>query len=338
MKKIWLFIAKVIILLFALVGAYSVFMDWQYQSVKKKVERIESSRTFDPDLKYNMPLGEPIFMVRPDNKATLFFIDGFRGQIGAGHYSPWFEELYGKGVNVVAPITGLQGWPFAYRTRAWHREEDMRQALQIYDAYCANLPQDHRVIVASMSFGALSNVTIGAKGKRKPDAMAFVSPLNTGLDYKSGNALVRYLSSRIDLLQYVMPYMVRGKNKARATLYDIVNEEKNLAAWDAVLKDTVNYEENLPQGVELNASARYMEDELIPQIRGERIVILYGQEDLTFSAKGFESLASKFRAAGNDVKSYAFPNSGHMLLYDNGGDRAKEIIQGFMMGSQSELP
>jgi len=155
-------------------------------------------------------LGEPIFMVKPGNTTTLFFIDGFRGQIGAGHYKPWFEKLHARGINIVSPITGLQGWPFAFRTRQWHREEDMRQAVQIYDAYCANLPKGHKIIIGSMSFGALSNVTIGAKGKRKPDAMVFVSPLNTGLDYRSGSAVVRYLSSRIDIMQYIIPYMMRG--------------------------------------------------------------------------------------------------------------------------------
>ena len=323
----------ILLLFFAFVGAYYCFISWQYSSVQKEIEKRESTRVFDKDLKYNMPLGQPIFLVKPGNKITLFFIDGFRGQIGAGHYLPWFQKLHKQyGINIVAPITGLQGWPFAYRTRDWHREEDMRQALQIYDAYCANLPAGHRVVVGSMSFGALSNITIGAKGKRKPDAMVLVAPLNTGLDYKSGSALTRWLSSKITVLQYIKPLMVRGKNKMRATLYDVVNDEKNLEAWNAVMKDTVNYEENLPQGVHLNASAVYMENELVPQVKGKKIVILYGEDDLTFSIKGFEALAEKLRRAGNSVKAVPFAKSGHMLLYDNGGDKAKEIILKTLLG------
>jgi len=331
MKSLILHIMKltgtILLLFFAFVGAYYSLIRWQYNSVKKEVEKRESVRTFDKDLKYNMPLGEPVFWVKPGNRVTLFFIDGFRGQIGAGHYRPWFEKLHNQyGVNIVAPITALQGWPFAYRTRDWHREEDMRQALQIYDAYCSNLPAGHKVVVGSMSFGALSNVTIGAKGKRRPDAMVMVAPLNTGLDYKSGSAVTRWLSSKISVIQYIKPWMIRGKNKARATLYDVVNDEKNIAAWDAVMKDSVNYEENLPQGVHLNETAVYMENELVPQVKGENIVILYGEDDLTFSAKGFETLGEKLRAAGNTVKTVPFAKSGHMLLYDNGGDKAKEMI------------
>jgi len=93
------------------------------------------------------------------------------------------------------------------------------------------------------------------------------------------------------------------------------------------MKDTVNYEENLPQGVELNDSAVYMENDLVPQVKGEKITLLYGEDDLTFSAKGFETFASKLRAADNEVRTFSFPKSGHMLLYDNGGEKAKKIIE-----------
>ena len=331
--KILKIAGTVLLLFFAFVGVYYSFIRWQYNSVKKEVEQRESVRVFDKDLKYNMPLGEPIVWVKPGNKVTLFFVDGFRGQIGAGHYRAWFEKLHNQyGVNIVAPITALQGWPFAYRTREWHREEDMRQALQIYDAYCANLPAGHKIVVGSMSFGALSNITIGAKGKRKPDAMVMVAPLNTGLDYKSGSPIIRWLSSKIAVIQYIKPWMIRGKNKTRATLYDVVNDEMNLAAWNSVMKDSVNYEENLPQGVHLNDTAIYMENDLVPQVNGEHITILYGEDDLTFSAQGFESLGEKLRKAGNTVKTFPFAKSGHMLLYDNGGEQAKKVIEGILLG------
>ncbi len=326
-KKILAAALKILVIFFALVGAYRCFILWQYHSVKQTVEKREADRTYDRDLKYSLPHGEPIFLVDASNRTTLFFIDGFRGQAGAGHYRAWFEALHRKGINIVAPVTALQGWPFAYRTREWHREEDMRQALQIYDAYCTGLPKGHRVVVGSMSFGALSNTAIGAKGRRKPYAMVFVSPLNTGLDYKSESAVVRWLSTKAAWLQYIMPWMIRGKGRLRATPYDIVNDEKNLAAWNSVTKDTVNWEENLPQGVELNRAAVYMENDLVPQVKNQKVYILYGDSDLTFSIKGFESLAGMFRRAGNSVKSVCYPRSGHMLLYDNGGDAAKKTIE-----------
>ncbi|TAL38684.1 MAG: hypothetical protein EPN93_04225 [Spirochaetes bacterium] len=326
-KKAGIILAKSLVVVFACVGLYASFYSCQRDSVLKKVEKLEANRPYDKDLKYHKPYGEPIFLVRPGNATTLFFIDGFRGQVAAGHYLDWFKALHENyHINVVCPVTGLQGWPVAYRTRAWHREEDMRQALQVYDAYCANLPAGHRVVTGSMSFGGFSNITLAVFGKRKPDAMVMVAPVNTVLDYKSGSALMRWLATQTSWLRYIVPLAMRGGNKERATLYDIVNSGKNLETWNALAKDTVNWEENLAQGLHLTETAEYMEKDLVPRVTNEKILILYGDSDLTFSAAGFESLAEKLRASGNRVKTVKFAESGHMLLYDNGGDAAKKLV------------
>jgi hypothetical protein len=327
LKKGGIVLLKTLVVVFACVGLYSSFYSCQYNSAIGKVAKLEANRPYDRDLKYHTPNGEPIFLVRPGNATTLFFIDGFRGQIAAGHYLEWFRMLHDRhGINIVCPVTGLQGWPIAYRTREWHREEDMRQALQIYDAYCANLPAAHRVVTGSMSFGGFSNITLAVFGKRKPDAMVMIAPVNTGLDYKSGSALVRWLATQTSWLRYLVPLAMRGGNKERATLYDIVNNEKNLEVWNALSKDTVNWEENLSQGLHLSETSGYMEKDLVPRVKNEKILILYGDSDLTFSAAGFESLAEKLRASGNRVSTVMFPESGHMLLYDNGGDAAKKLV------------
>lgn len=336
LKKIIKPLFKIIILALALYGAYYCYMQWQYHSVKAEVEKREATRSYDKDLKYLMPSGKPIFMVNPANKSTLFFIEGFRGQIGAGHYQQWFDQLYNKHhINIISPIIGLQGWPYAYRTRDWHYEEDMRQVVQIYDAFCANLAPGHRVVIGSMSFGALSNITIGAKAKRAPDAMVLVSPLNTGIEYKSGSAITRWLATQMSWIQYVKPVVIRGKNPARASSWDIVNDEMNIRVWNNIAKDIINWEENLPQGMEVNRAADYMEKTLVPQVKKNNIIVMYGDSDLTFSQKGFLSLAEKLKTAGNKVQPVMFEKSGHMLLHDNGGDRAKMIFLDVLLNRHS---
>ena len=78
----------------------------------------------------------------------------------------WLRYLHQKEkVNIIGPVYGLQGYPFNERNRQWYFQEDIREALQIYDAYTSLLPDSHRVVVASMSLGTLPNLAICAPGK-----------------------------------------------------------------------------------------------------------------------------------------------------------------------------
>lgn len=320
-------ICIILVIYFAAVGFYKKYVDWQYNSVKDYVEKKESVRDYDKDLEFLKPLGEPIFWVKPQNNKTLFFVEGFRGQVGAGIYRAWFKELHEKhGINIVAPIIGLQGWRFEYRNRPWTHHEHMRQVIQIYNAYTANLPKNHRIIIGSQSFGTLSNVTINAKANFKPYASVFCSPLNTGLEYKSGGAVVKWLAKQTAWLQYIVPYMKRNKSPNRAGLWDIVNEENNKVVWDTIAKDIINWEETLGSSVQVQKVADYMEKDLVPQVKNSRIFICYGDDDLYFSQAGFEGLGKRFKDSGNDVTMMKMDDSGHMILFDNGAPAVKKKV------------
>lgn len=196
-RKVARVLGIIFIAYFSVVGLGTSYSKWQYNRARRYVENKEASRDYHKDLLFLKPQGVPIFWVKPENTKTLFFVEGFRGQVGAGIYKEWFEELHKEhNINIIAPIIGLQGWPFKYRNREWSHYEHMRQALQIYNAYTANLNKDHTIIVGSMSFGTLSSVTINAFAERKPDASVMCSPLNTGLEYKSGGPIVQWFATQ----------------------------------------------------------------------------------------------------------------------------------------------
>lgn len=332
-KKILKITGITLLIYFSAVGFYEKFIDWQYNAVKEYVEAKEANRNYDSDLQYLKPLGEPILWVKPGNTKTLFFIEGFRGQVGAGIYREWFKELHEKhNINIVAPIIGLQGWRFKYRNRPWTHHEHMRQIIQIYDAYTAHLPKNHRIVIGSQSFGTLANVTINAKAKRAPDASVYCAPLNTGLEYKSGGPVIRWLATQTSWLQYIVPYMKRNKNPNRAGLWDIVNVENNKRIWDSLAKNIINWEETLKSSVQVQEVARYMEKDLVPQVKNKRIYICYGDDDLYFSQKGFKDLGAIFKKAGNRVTMKRIMKSGHMVLFDNGGPEVKKLFLDLLKG------
>jgi hypothetical protein len=303
------------------------YYTWRYNSMKDMVKKKEADRKYDPILLYNTPMGEPVFWVKPGNKTTLFFIEGFRAQVGIGVYRAWLKELHEKyALNIIGPIIGLQGWPFEYRNRQWYFQEDIREAQQIYDAYTATLPADHRIIVMSQSFGAICNITIMAKARRKPDASILMAPLNTGLEYKSGGKVVQWLAGHKKALRHFVPFAERKINPARAGYWDIVNGEKNKETWESVAKNTLNWEENVNGGYQVDNAAMFMENSIVPEVHGMKIVLMHGDDGLYFSPAGFERLAGLLRKAGNTVDMIGFKDTGHMILFDNGGDEAKKII------------
>ncbi len=327
LKKGVKIIGAILLLYFATVGFYQQYITWQYNSLKNFVEGMEAERSYDGDFGYLLPLGEPIFLINPEYSRTLFFIEGFRGQVGAGIYRDWFEELHQKhDINVVAPIIGMQGWKFEQRMRPWTHQEDMRQIMQIYDAYTANLPEDHRIVIGSQSFGTLASVTINAKAGREPWASVFCAPLNTGLEYKSGGPVIRWLATQTSWLQYIVPYMKRNQSPDRAGLWDIINDEKNEEVWENIAKDIINWEEVLGSSLQVQEVASYMENDLIPRVTGKQIYICYGDDDLYFSQAGFENIGEIFSRAGNEVTIMKLDNTGHMLLFDNGGQAVKDLM------------
>lgn len=328
LKKIMKIIGIVLLIFLAVIGAYNVYQGIQYAGIKAHVEKIEAERTYDKDLLYLEPYGTPTILVDAKNTKTLFFVEGFRGQAGAGIYKPWFKELFEKhNINVISPIIGLQGWPFDKRNqRDWFYQEDMRQVLQIYDAYTANLPEDHVIVTGSQSFGTLQNLTILAKSMRKPDAAVLVSPFNTGSQYKNGGALVQWLATQKHWLKHILPYTKRGKNPERATAWDIVNDEKSLEVWENITKHIINPEENLFHGAIVDEAAKYMENELIPQVKNSKIVLIHGDDDHYFTQEGFQMLTEKLRSAGNVVERVICEDSGHMIFFDNGEEKAKNIF------------
>lgn len=322
LKKVLL----VVLCAFALIGIWFSLYQCQISQAGKKIKAIEASRTYDKDMAWNLPNGEPIFMVNPANSTTLFFFEGFRGQIGAGQYRDWFEELYTKHhINIIAPIIGIQGYPFELRNRQWHYIEDMRTALQIYEAYTASLPVNHKIFVASMSFGALANATIAAKASKKPSGIIFISPLNKGLDYRSQNPIVAWLSTQVEWLRFILPYQMRGKNKARATLWDIVNDDMNRAVFSKYGEGMVNPEENLAQAAMVARARNFLQDTLLPQITGIPYLVLAGDSDLYFTQEGFAEFAS-ILSKKNNGKLLVLKATGHMVLLDNGAKEAKAAI------------
>lgn len=318
----------------ALVGAFNLLQSWQTSSITSFVEEKDRGKQYDPDLLYRKDFGAPVFLINPAYKKTLFFIEGFRIPNSAeAWYGDWMKKVHVElKTNIISPMYGLQGWPFPERNREWYYQEDMRQVLQIYQAYTAMLPKEHRIILASMSFGTLPSLTICAKAGRLPDAVVLMSPLNSRLDFRLSGPTVAWIAGQMmerEWLSSVIMYNRAAVAPNRASQYDIVNRDASLY-W--ISKSYVNPEDNMKQGYMSHRAARFMESSIVPQVRGMKIQMIWGDDDLFFAQNGFMKLADML-SKRNAVKTMVLKNSGHSILLDNEKDKAYTRLEDIIRGN-----
>ncbi|MCX8059412.1 MAG: hypothetical protein N3A58_08370 [Spirochaetes bacterium] len=312
-----------IIIFFSILGFQRILLYIQFKNFQKYANKIESKNKYTPITKFNKNGGEPLFMVKKDYNTTIFFMEGFRTQNPSGMYKEWFDELHYKyKYNIVVPIYGIQSCPFNLRNREWFFEEDLREIIQIYDAYCSNIENNHKVIVISQSFGALPNSFILLEGKRKPNLAVFLSPLNSFMEYKAAGPIVYWLSKQTSWLRHIFLFTKPSPAPNRASVWDIVNKEKNLYYANNF---PINPEDSAELGYRSQLAAKFMENNILPFIKNMNIFIAWGDSDLYFSQKGFENFVN-ILSKNNTVNYLKLNNSGHMVLLDNGEKILKEKI------------
>jgi hypothetical protein len=327
LKALLKIVLKAIIVVLTLIGMFNVFQYWQYRSIKRDVLEYEKDIEYDI-LKYKKEFGKPIFWVNPAYDKTFFFIEGFRIPNSAeAWYGDWLKNFHEQHeINIVVPMYGIQGWPFKERNREWLFEEDMREVLQVYNAYTIPLKSDHKIYLASMSFGIFPNMVICALAERKPDHVILMSPLNSKLDFRVSGPVVAWIAKQVMKWPWVSQVIMFTKPQIapnRHSGYDIVNKEASLY-WAS--KTYTNPEDNLIQGYQSHLAAKFMEKELIPLVKNLKISMFWGDSDLLFQQEGFKELNATL-SESNETEVMILKDAGHHILLDNGHEILKRKIE-----------
>lgn len=328
-KTIWI----LIIVFLSGLGLLKVVQFWQYRSTEKYSMTLEKKVKFEEDFLYRETYGKPVIWVNPAYNKTLFFFEGFRNPVNVeGWYGSWLRYIHNKlKVNIISPVYGLQGWPYKERNRQWFFREDMREALQIYDAYTSLLPDSHRVVIASMSLGTLPNLVICAKARHKPYAAVLISPLNSQIDFRLSGKLIAWFGRQVmkrEWLSDLIMFTRSDVSSRRVNEYDIVNKDSAVFYKN---KGYTNLEGNVKQAYTTHLAAIYLEEKLIPQLKGMKVQMFWGDDDLYFAQEGFMNLY-KMLAKNNNVKMTIQPKAGHSVLIDNGADKIWKRIENIIEG------
>jgi pimeloyl-ACP methyl ester carboxylesterase len=317
--------------LLAALGAHRLWLAGFDRYVRGHVVRDEKTIPYDPILGFREKLGEPVVLVDPAFERTLFFFEGFRTQMAANFHRPWFESLHAEQrVNVIAPVLGLQSSPFALRNVEWDPRQDLRTALQVYDAHVALLPKRHRVVVASACFGVLPALAIAAR--RRPHALVLFTPVTTA--FGPSRTMPRWIRTLLGspLTPQLVPYYFRRKGLGGWDIVDPVRRAQ------AVRDFPTNKDWNLFQYFVMRRALDWMEREIAPAVTGHDIFVATGEKDAFLPPEKVAEFADRLRRNGNRVEFATVPESGHMVLLDQGAEPLKARVLRALDGEGAAAP
>jgi len=143
------------------------------------------------------------------------------------------------------------------------------------------------------------------------------------MEYRAAGPIVYWLSKQTSWLRYVFLFTKPSAAPNRKSVWDIVNDEKNLFY---AKNFPINPEDSSELGYKSEKAAIFMEKNILPFIKDLNIFVSWGDQDLYFSQKGFENFV-KILSNKNKVESLKLENSGHMVLIDNG----EKILKGRLL-------
>lgn len=322
-------VSKTLIGGFALVGLNRLYESLTIRGWGRYINRLEQDVEYD-DMQFCKD-GEPLFLVDPSYTSTIFFVDGFRIRPAVGMNREWLTAMHHDlKVNIVAPIIGLQSMPYWLRSKEWSYIEEVRQAIQIYDAYVAAREAEHKMVPVAFSYGSVAVMTIAAK--RNPAEVVLISPLPAQLALPEqqidrlptwirelartvlGAALSEdgyFRGRRWGWIQYILPIYIRpGKASGGWDVADrACRAEVNARIHNG-------QELRLRDLLELDDAMRFMRFDLLPDIAGSNITLLSGRKDSIMTHETTDLFASQLRELGSNVEHLIYERSAHNLLLD----------------------
>lgn len=331
----------------AFVGLARAYESAVIRGSGRRIERLEHDVDYDEDLHFCRD-GEPLFLVDPSYSTTIFFVDGFRIRPAVGMNRDWLTAMHRDlKVNIVAPVVGLQSMPYWLRSKEWSYVEELRQAIQVYDAYVAGRESGHRMVPVSFSYGSAAVLTIAAK--RNPAEVLLLSPIPAQLALPEqqidrlpdwirefARKVLRaalepdgtFRGRRMGWVQYVLPIYMRPGEASGG--WDVADRACRAKVNAAILN---GQELRLRDLLEIYDAMKFIRTRLLPELAGTRITVFSGRKDSIMTSETADLFVEQLRAAGSDVEHLVYTRSAHNLLLDCEAEQvlaaiAERIVRG----------
>jgi hypothetical protein len=266
--------------------------------------------------------GEGISWIKEGNKKTLFFIPSSEELAAEELYGSWLEQIHKElSVNIIIPPFDSEGIsPYLWEQNAsTMRKSDTVDFL--FKLYSGQMETDHRITILSTGDGSIQALELAQKYSF-PDKLVLISPIHSSVE-KNGGTLFHKLAG-LPLIHYIIPWLPEYYGKKRIGSYDLLNDNlneqfENLYGKYYPAYVNLSYERKLKVETDKQMS-------MLSEINPNRFFIIYGDDDLSYGLEGFERMGDVLTDGGSEVSIIRVPQSGRMILFDNGRDRIIDLI------------
>lgn len=266
--------------------------------------------------------GKGISWMKEGNTQTLFFIPSSRELAAEELYGSWLKDFHEKyAVNIIIPPFETEGISPRLREQSNSPLRRTRTIDFLYKIYSAQLGKNHSITILSTGDGSLQALDLASKYSSM-DKLILISPVHSSLKRRSGT--VFHKLAGLPLIHYLLPWLPDYFGGDRIGSYDILNDELNEQFGNLNGKHYPSYTNMAFERKVQVESERQIKD--FSRIKAERFFIIYGDDDLSYGLEGYERMGDNLTSAGNEVSIMRIPQSGRMILFDNGRDRILDLI------------
>lgn len=266
--------------------------------------------------------GNGLSWIDESNSQTLFFIPSSRELAAEELYGSWLKEIHDKyAVNIIIPPFDTEGIsPYLWEQNGTPVRRTKTNDF-FFKNYCEQLGTNHTITILSTGDGSLQALDLASKYSSM-DKLILISPVQSSLKTRGGTIFHKLNS--LPLIQYILPWLPEYYGVARQGSYDILNDSLNEDFESLYGKYYPAY-----QNMAFDRKVKVETDRLLAdfdKIKTNRFFIIYGDDDLSYGLEGFERMGDLLTSGGSEVSIMRIPQSGRMVLFDNGRDRVLDLI------------
>ncbi|MBI9098312.1 MAG: hypothetical protein JEY91_07525, partial [Spirochaetaceae bacterium] len=237
-------------------------------------------------------------------------------------YGSWLKELHEElSVNIIIPPLDPMGLSPGLFRQNISIERRTLISDYLYNLYRDQMSDDHKITILSTGDGSIQALEL-AKKYSVSDKIILLSPVHNNQSI-SGGTIFHKLSG-VPLVHYLIPWLPDSYGSHRMASYDILNDKLNEDFQNLYGKNYPRYI-NMYYRRDLKKQIDFLSNSL-EEIKKNRFFIIYGDDDQSYSLEGFERLGDQLTQGGSEVSIMRIPQSGRLILFDNGRERVLDLI------------
>jgi len=259
---------------------------------------------------------------KKNNKHTLFFIPSSEEMAAEKLYGSWLKDMHEElSVNIIIPPFDIEGKvPYLLGENvSITRRIDMINYL--YKLYSEQMDEKHSITILTTGDGSLAALEL-AKNYSTMDKLILISPVHSSPERRGGTFFHKLEGTPV--VNYLIPWLIGSYGKNRVGPNDILNDNLNEQFQNQM---QLFYPEFLNMSYSRllkKKTAVIMEN--LGEIQVNRFFIIYGDDDLSYGLEGFERMGDQLDDSGCEVSIMRIPQSGRMILFDNGRDQIIDLV------------